>query len=88
MHVSVRTIKYWMKNGKLKPVQIGSNGYNYFSDEQLLQLQKGMQKDENCTPLDEGMQTYANEPMQKGMQKDVCKKVCKKMKIAHLWTKV
>ena len=70
LHVSVRTIKYWMKNGKLKPVQIGSNGYNYFSDEQLLQLQKGMQKDENCTPLDEGMQTYANEPMQKGMQKD------------------
>lgn len=40
LNVSAQTLRNWDKNGKLTPHHTGSNGYRYYSNEQLNQVLK------------------------------------------------
>ena len=45
--VSIRTLKYWRKSGKLEPVGKGAKGAKFYSEVQILEVQK--LKGANCT---------------------------------------
>ena len=38
--VSIRTLKYWRKSKKLEPVVRGAKGAKFYSEVQLLEVQK------------------------------------------------
>lgn len=58
--VSIRTLKYWRKSGKLIPVQKGAKGAKFYSGVQLLEVQKYLKganlKGANCTSEISGVQ--------------------------------
>jgi DNA-binding transcriptional MerR regulator len=51
--VTARTLHYYDEIGLLKPGRIGENGYRYYSDESLLQLQQILLYREMDLPLDQ-----------------------------------
>ena len=49
LHVSIRTLKYWRKSGKLIPEVKGAKGAKFYSEVQLLEVQKFLKGAKNFT---------------------------------------
>lgn len=49
LHISIRTLKYWRKTGKLIPEAKGAKGAKFYSEVQLAEVQKVLKGTKNFT---------------------------------------